>query len=225
MKIHLKKSPILILFFLALKSYAQIDSLKIGDKYWEDQLYLSLSYDILDKQPSGASKSGFSYSFSLGYIKDIPLQKNGKFAVGIGTGYSFNSFNHGLQIIDNNTIQLANNITSNKMSLHNIEFPLQIRWRTSDAVTYSFWRLYGGVRFSYNLSNNFSYLDENNASFEFSNIDIYNRFQSGLELSAGYGAFNLYVYYGLTSIFKDVSINSETVNSKIMKFGLIFYLL
>lgn len=204
--------------------FGQIDSLKVGDKYWEDQLYLSVSYDIMDNQPSGVSATGFSYSFSAGYIKDIPFHRKGRFAAGIGLGYGYNTFNHDLQILDNNSVQIANNISSNNLTIHNLEIPIQLRWRTSDAVTYSFWRLYAGVRFSYNLSNRFSYV-ENDVSVEFKNVDFFNKFQSGLELSAGYGAFNLFVYYGLSPIYKDLFLDEVSVNTKIIKFGLIFYLL
>jgi len=203
---------------------AQKDSLKIGDKYWEDQLYLNISYNVLQNQPSGTEDSGFSYSFSGGYIKDIPLNKRGDLAVGIGLGYGFSSFNHGLQVINDTTIELQNAITNNKITLHNLELPIQFRWRTSDAVTYAFWRVYTGIKITYNLSNTHSYT-QNNQSIEFSNISFFNKFQTGLEISAGYGAFNLYGYYGFTPIYKDITIANENVNSKIIKFGLIFYLL
>ncbi|WP_299678819.1 porin family protein [uncultured Tenacibaculum sp.] len=204
--------------------FSQADSLKLGDKYLEDQLYLGVSYDIMLNQPKGTSSTGFSYSLSFGYIRDIPLNRKGNFAIGVGAGYGFNSFNHGIQVLDDSTIQLAVDISSNKLVLHNLEFPIQFRWRTSDAITYSFWRIYSGVKMTYNLNNSFNYV-ENGNSFEFANIPIYNNFQTGLELSAGYGTFNFYMYYGLTPVYKNVVINNTSVNSNIIKFGLIFYLL
>ena len=213
-----------IFIFTCSFCYAQIDSLKIGDKYLEDQLYLGVSYDLMLNQPKGTPSTSFSYSLSVGYIRDFPLNKRGNFALGAGLGYGFNSFNHGIQVVDENTIQIGNDVSSNKLRLHNLEIPVQIRWRTSDAVTYSFWRVYAGVKMTYNFSNNFSYNLNNNA-FQFSNIPIYNRFQTGLDLSVGYGTFNFYMYYGLTPVYKDVMINNESVNSNIIKLGLIFYIL
>lgn len=220
-----KETLILFTFICGLKfCFSQVDSLKIGDKYLEDQLYLGVSYDVMLNQPKGTSSSSFSYSFSFGYIKDIPLRKEGDIAVGIGAGYGFNSFNHGLQTTNGNSLQLATDITSNKIILHNIELPIQFRWRTSDAVTYSFWRIYSGIKLTYNFSNAFKYV-QNNRAIKFTNIPIYRDFQAGLEMSAGYGTFNFYFYYGLTPIYKNVTINNETVNSNILKFGLIFYIL
>jgi hypothetical protein len=218
------KSFFSLFIFCCLSAHAQKDSLLLGKKYWEDQLYMSISYDVMRNQPEMAETSGFSYSLSFGYIKDIPFTKKGDFAAGIGVGYSYSSFNHDLQILDSNTLQLADNITSNKLKLHNLEFPIQLRWRTSDAVTYSFWRVYAGVKLSYNLNNKFTY-ELNDQLFEFSNVAIYNKFQTGLELSAGYGAFNFYFYYGLNPVYNNAIVNGEEVASKITKFGLIFYLL
>lgn len=214
-----------LLFILcSFITYAQQDSLRLGDKYWEDQLYMSVSYDIMRNQPAMAETSGFSYSLSFGYIKDIPFTRRGNLSAGVGVGYGYNSFNHDLQVLDTNTLQLADNIASNKLKLHNLEFPIQLRWRTSDAVTYSFWRVYAGMKFTYNLNNKFSY-ELNNQLIEFSNIAVFNKFQTGLEVSAGYGAFNFYFYYGLNSVYKNAIVNGEEVASKITKFGLIFYLL
>ncbi len=215
----------LILFLLiTLPCISQVYSLKSGDKYWEDQLYLSVSYDIMRNQPSNAGSTGFSYSLSSGYIKDIPLNRKGSISVGAGLGYGFSLINHDLQVTNDNTVRLASSINGNKLRLHTIEFPMQLRWRTSDALTYLFWRIYGGVKINYNVSNSFRYV-ERNISFEFNNISIFNKLQTGLELSIGYGAFNLYVYHGLTPVYKNAFISNEKVNSKITKFGLIFYLL
>jgi hypothetical protein len=219
-----KKLLSLFIVFFSINVLCQTDSLRIGDKYWEDQLYMSISYDLMRNQPDIAEDTGFSYSLSFGYIKDIPFSKNGKFAGGVGLGYGYSSYNHDLQVVNSSTIQIADNIASNKLKMHNLEIPLQLRWRTSDAVTYAFWRVYAGVKLSYNLSNTFSY-EESSQLKEFSNIDIYNKFQTGLELSAGYGAFNFYFYYGLNSVYKNAEINGVNVASKITKFGLIFYLL
>lgn len=212
-----------ICFFVSLSMFSQKDALQLGDSYWEDQLYISVTYNIFRKQPVNVGSSGLSYGFSTGYIKDIPFSKKGDFSAGVGVGYNYDFYNHGLQVEANELIAPSSAIFSNKVKMHNLELPIQFRWRTSDAVTYSFWRVYTGVRMSYNLSNNFSYiLDGNNKRFK--NISAYNKFQAGLEISAGYGAFNFYVYYGLTPVYK-ASINNEKVNTKIAKFGLIFYLL
>ena len=71
----------------------------------------------------------------------------------------------------------------------------------------------------------YEYLEANNTGSSYSNITSYNKLQYGLTLSAGYDAFNVNVYYGLTPILKDAYIGTEKVETKILKFGLIFYIL
>ncbi|TDQ21901.1 porin family protein [Tenacibaculum caenipelagi] len=219
---------ILTLFalLLSLSTFSQKDSLQIGDKYWEDQLYIDITYNLLNDQPDGVEKTGFSYGFSAGYIKDIPFNRKGKTALGVGLGYSFDSFNHNLKVLEGNVseYEIDPEITSNKIKLHNIEMPIQFRWRSSNVNTYSFWRFYAGIKIVYNMNNNFQY-NLPTESVKLSNVAKYNTWQTGLALSVGYGTFNFHVYYGLTPMFKNVKLNNNPIKSKIVRLGLSFYLL
>lgn len=206
---------------------AQKDSLQLGDRYAEDQLYFLISYNQLYDQPSQLGGSGFSYGLSTGFIKDITLNKQGSFAVGLGVGYNFDSFNHDLKVTETNnqvTFEVDNTITSNRLSIHSLEFPFEIRWRDSDAKKYSFWRVYAGIKASYNLSNVFRF-EEGGQSFSFDNISRFRDWQYGLTLSVGYNALTAHVYYGLTPILKDSTIGTSEISTKIIRIGLIFYLL
>jgi len=207
--------------------YAQKDSLQLGDRYAEDQLYFLISYNQLYDQPSQVGGSGFSYGLSAGYIKDIPLNKQGSFAVGLGVGYNYDSFNHGLKVTEVNnevTFEVDNNLQTNRLLVHNLEFPLEIRWRDSDATKYSFWRIYAGIKASYNLSNRFRFND-GTQSRSFNNVSRFNDWQYGLTLSVGYNALTAHLYYGLTPILQDSSLGTTDISTKIIRIGLIFYLL
>jgi len=74
------------------------------------------------------------------------------------------------------------------------------------------------------LSNNFKFSDQDN-SFSYRNVSSYNRWQYGLTLSAGYDVFTAHIYYGLNPILKNSSLDTVNISSKIMRIGLIFYLL
>lgn len=208
-------------------SYGQRDSIPLGTKYKEDQIYLSLSYNQLFNQPTGVSSSGFSYGFNAGVIKDIPINKQGSWALGIGVGYSFNSFNHGLQIDSQNgidTFSIDNVLDENSMSIHSIDIPFEIRWRNSNAQRYNFWRVYPGFKLSYNLKNSFS-STSNGVSNTIKNIDSFKDLQYGLTLSVGYDAFNLNVYYSLSPLFENATLNGESIDTKMIRVGLIVYIL
>ncbi|WP_299062856.1 porin family protein [uncultured Polaribacter sp.] len=219
----------LLLFLTAVSvTFAQKDSLKLGDRYADDQIYASISYAQFYNQPTPIFKSNFSYSLSLGFIKDFILNKEGTISVAGGVGYGFDFFNHKLKVqeINNTTIFSSDAaISSNLFQSHNLEFPLEFRWRTSTANKYDFWRIYGGVKFLYNMSNQFQFDDTNGATFNYNNISNYNKLQYGLTLSAGYDEFNFNIFYGLTPVFENATINGEEINSKILKFGMIFYFL
>lgn len=224
----MKQALLLILLVtFTFSGNAQKDSLQLGDRYSEDQLYFLISYNQLYDQPDPIRGSGFSYGLSGGFIKDFPLNREGTFALGIGVGYNYDSFNHGLKVSELNnvvTFEVDNNLTSNKLTLHNLEFPIEFRWRNSDAQTYSFWRIYGGVKATYNLSNTFQF-DDGSQTSTFKNVSRYNDWQFGLTLSVGYNALTAHMYYGLSPILANSSIGTSEISTKIIRIGLIFYLL
>jgi len=206
----------------------EIDSL-----YKEDQFYIGVTYNLLGKKPSGLSQSGFSTGFHFGFIKDMPINKRRNIAIGLGLGLSINSFNQNIliseaenksytfSIIDDSAI----NFTKNKFSNYMLEVPLEFRWRTSTAVDYKFWRIYGGFKFGYVFTNNTKFKGDPN-DIKLSNIDIFNKLQYGLSLSAGYNTWNIYFYYALNPIFKsDAHINNNVLDANAIKIGLIFYIL
>jgi hypothetical protein len=196
------KHSVILFYFLVFPMFvfSQKDSLALGDKYSDDQIYVSVSYSQFMKQPSTVTKSNFSYSLSGGFMKDISLNKMGTIAIAAGFGYGFDFFNHKLKVNEVNgktVFTLDNAISDNVFKAHNLEFPFEIRWRTSTAKKYNFWRIYSGIKFLYNLNNQFQYEDINAKQIKYSNVSAYNKLQYGL----------------------------ESVNTQILKFGLIFYFL
>ena len=223
----MNKQLILVLFFITSSVFSQKDSLQLGDRYFEDQVYLGVTYNQLFNQPTQVSGSGFSYGLNVGYLKDIPLIKSGKLALAIGMGYAYDSFSHGLKVseINNETVlEVDPTLSSNSLKVHALEFPLEFRWRTSTATTYKFWRVYTGIKLSYNLSNSFSYLSAGE-TFRYTNVDLFQKVQYGITLSAGYAAFNFNFYYGLTPLLKNATLGTSEIDTKIMKIGLVFYIL
>lgn len=191
----------------------------IDKKYLEDQLYISLSYNLLLNKPEGLKQKGFSGGVAAGFIKDIPINKQRNLAFGVGIGYSYNVYVQNLKV-ENNNFSIVTNYNSNKFSLRAIEFPIEFRWRTSTATKYKFWRIYGGLKLVYLINDIYKYSD-NLKKIKVERIRDINKFQYGLTLSAGYGFWNLQAYYGLSSIFKANTYNKI----KELRIGLIFYML
>ena len=220
---------LIFFFFIGCSSiaFSQKDSLQLGSKYAEDQLYFLISYNQLFDQPSLVKGSGFSYGLSAGFMKDLILNKKGSISLALWFGYNYDLLNHGLTIAKENnevTFQVDNSGAINTLTIHNLEFPFEFRWRNSDAQTYKFWRVYMGVKASYNVSNNFKFTDQSN-SFSYRNVSRFNSWQYGLTLSVGYDVFTAHMYYGLTPMLKDTMLGTTDISSKTMRIGLIFYLL
>lgn len=207
------------------------DSVFVDQKYREDQFYLSVTYNLLDKKPKQLKQTGFSNGIHFGVIRDMPINERRNKAVGIGLGISINSYNQNMMIsevgenrysygiIDERQIK----IRRNKFSAYSIEVPLQYRWRTSTASEYKFWRIYPGIKFGYVLYNSSKFkgsIDDINVY----NIDDFTRLQYGLTLSAGYSTWNFNIYYGLNALFKDTAqLNNESLDMNSIKIGLMFY--
>jgi len=223
----MKNSIFLICIFFSSFFYSQKDSLNLGDYYADDQLYLNIYYSQLIDQPKGIDNNNFSYSLSGGFIKDIILNNSGTFSVASGVGIGRDFFNHTLKIEEIKDVSIFLNATSStghKMNIVNLELPIQIRWRTSSANKYKFWRIYGGVTILYNLNNTISFT-ENNETIEYKNISSFKKWQYGATLTAGYDRFNLNVFYGLTPMFGNATLNGNSINTKVLKLGLVLFFL
>ncbi|WNH14285.1 porin family protein [Thalassobellus suaedae] len=221
-----------IMFFVQ-KIDAQEQVNKIIDSlYKEDQFYIGVTNNLFGNKPADLSQSGFSSGFHLGFIKDMPINNNRNVAIGIGMGYSVNSFNENLLISKDNLGAVSYTIldddktyTKNKFSRHLLELPLEFRWRTSTPSEYNFWRIYTGFKFSYMFAHTTKYIGDL-GSFKYTDIEDFNKFQYALTLSAGYNTWNIYMYYALNSIFSNnVNVDGQSLNMNAIKIGLMFYIL
>lgn len=196
--------------------------------YREDQIYLSVTYNILNNRAPNMSQNGFSGGFHLGVIRDFPINVKRNVAFGLGLGLSSNSFNQNLKISETNSQfsyeVLIDGFDKNRFDLYQVELPIEFRWRTSNSEEYDFWRIYTGIKFGYIFSSKTKFVG-NQESYKTNINDALNRFQYGLTLSAGYDSWNLHLYYGLNTIFKDQKLNGESIDLAVIKAGLIFYML
>ncbi|MBP0904705.1 porin family protein [Mariniflexile gromovii] len=213
--------------------FSQEDSIPSVDNFYkEDQFYIGTTYNLLGKRPNGLKQSGFSSGIHFGMIKDMPLNETRNVAIGIGLGYSLNSFNHNLLINKDGNGNLTYTIlddaatySKNKYTNQLIELPVEFRWRTSTPTEFKFWRIYTGFKLSYLVTSTTKYNGDLGA-FKHRNMDGFNKLLYGLTLSAGYNTWNLYLYYGLNPIFsKDAIMNGNDIKTNTLKVGLMFYIL
>lgn len=200
--------------------------------YREDQFYIGLTYNLLQKRPDGVSQNSFSSGLHIGFLRDMPLNKRRNVAIAVGLGYSMNDFrqnikitkadgNPNYEVIDEDEI----NFDKNKFALHFVDLPIEFRWRTSTMQSHRFWRVYTGVKFSYLFLNKSKYVDGNETVKIYDNKD-FNKFQYGAYLSFGYNTWNFHAYYGLNSLLKsEAKIDGKSIDMNTVNIGLMFYIL
>lgn len=219
--------------FIFCFSYSQKNTTsELSEKYREDQFYASITYNLLSQKPDALAQNGFSSGFSFGFIRDMPINKDGDLAIGIGLGLSSNSYNQNLAISEENRMISFNiidedvtNVSKNKFTTYLLELPIEWRWRTSTVSEYSFWRIYTGFKLGYLIYNS-SKLNSRSGDIKLSNIDAFNSLQYGLTLSVGYSTWNFHLYYGLNPIFnKDAQLEGNNIDMKSFRIGLMFYIL
>lgn len=213
---------------------AKNDSLTVIDtKYREDQFYISLTYNLLAQKPENLSQQGFSAGFHLGFIRDFPINERRNWAIGVGLGLSSNSYNQNLLIAEQANGEFdyfiinedSISFNKNKFTTYLVEVPLELRWRTSTATEYKFWRIYTGVKFGYVVYNS-SKFEGDLGTLKNNNIADINGLRYGLTFSAGYSTWNAHIYYGLNSLFdKSAKIDGQSIDLTSVKIGLIFYIL
>lgn len=203
------------------------------DKYLEDQFYIGMVYNVLTKKPAGLTQNNFSNGIMLGFIKDIPLNAERNFGLGLGLGYSTNSFYYNIYAYKENGNVYYDYIGSDqffersKIETHAVDIPFEIRWRTSSALKTSFWRVYGGVKFSYVFYGLSKFITDSDKII-FQNPDI-NKFTTSFYLSFGYKTWNFYGSYAMQPLFESNDLQLRESGSAIemgyFNVGLIFYIL
>ncbi|MBA0882746.1 porin family protein [Flavobacterium undicola] len=208
----------------------EVFEVKIDSLYREDQFYFGFNYNTLQQMPEDASQQKFSIGISGGFLRDMPINKTRTKAFATGLGVSYNNYNQNIGI--SGTAQDAiytvlgsqSNFDKNKFTQLLVDVPLEFRWRTSTYESYKFWRIYGGMKFSY-LVYSKSVLQDDQGKIVITNNADFNKFLYGLYLSAGYNTLNVYAYYGLNPLFKSAEIDGKKINMKAVSVGLIFYIL
>ncbi|NND14874.1 MAG: PorT family protein [Eudoraea sp.] len=204
----------------------------VDTAYLEDQFYFGLTYNALLEKPDAINQQNLSYGIQTGFIKDIPLNTNRTFALGLGIGYATNSYYSNLlvsqvesDILYGDNLEDIENVKRNKLETHTVEFPIEFRWRNSTPTEFKFWRFYPGIKLGYVFSGRSKLVTDSDKT-SFNNDDL-RSFQYGAMINFGYNTFNLHLYYGFNSLFNDdVSLgDGNTLSMKPLRLGIIFYIL
>jgi len=236
---------LLLLFFTGLTASAQIFEPKVRDtiekdsvapvfdaKYREDQFYASISYNMIQDKPKDYSQYAFSTGITAGFLRDMPINKARTYAVALGLGYSYSNIKHNMLVENLNGTNTywtvpEGSYEKNKLVLHYLEVPLELRWRNSNPIDHQFWRIYLGFKVSWLFADKAIYMPESGPKIKINNDMNLNDFVYGAYISAGWNTWNVYAYYGFTPIYNNAPIaeSEEKLKLRSANVGLIFYIL
>lgn len=214
-----KQNFLLLLIAGFALAQSPVDSL-----YREDQIYASIGYPLLINKPESLAQNKLSHSFSIGFIRDMPINRSRNLAIGLGVGLNYNVVYTNLQFTnDMKSSVFVSSDLINQWSSLDAEIPLEFRWRTSTPTNYQFWRLYAGLVGHYSLMAKQS---TRTAITETINSLSVQKFRLALRLSIGNNTWNLTYAHPIDSFFDfDKSTQNKSVSElKTAKMGLIFYI-
>ena len=216
-----------LLFFVSFllftsKALAQRDSL--SKKYREDQFYISFGLQLQKENINGFKQNGFSNNFQVGFVRDIPLNDDGRIAIGLGVGYAYNRLISNLNLVsdDGHLIFSIKGNDENSQTYSSLVIPLSFRVRTSTPDRTDFWRVYGGMKYMFNFGENYNPFFGKSLQSNF----IKNN-NTVVFISMGYNTWNIYFEYDLNSIYQSEVkfLDGKYPHLQTIKLGLIFYIL
>jgi hypothetical protein len=201
--------------------------------YREDQFYIALSYDLLSEVPASVATRGLIGGFHFGFIRDWPINGQGTWSVGTGIGLGYDRY--GQNVIAQSsqgadpiwTIeQSPSAIDNNSLQITALEVPIELRWRTSDARTYKFWRLYAGAKWSQHVAARAVFTGPEGSE----TLTDLPQLRKGIwyaTVAFGYGIFNAQLQWGLTPLLLEVqdSETQQSIGLRPIKLGIMFYIL
>ena len=192
--------------------------------YREDQIYASVGYPLLIDVPEALTQNKLSHTFSLGFVRDMPISRARNLAFGLGFGLNYNVVHTNLQFTENmeGYTYLSSDITNQWNNL-DLEIPLEFRWRSSVPLNYQFWRAYAGLVGYYTLSAKQRTRTELIDSITSLSVQ---KFRLALRLNVGNNTWNLTYTHPIDSFFDyDKSPHNKLFSQlKIAKLGLVFYI-
>ncbi len=221
-----KHRYILLILLFGVQAFAQ--QAKDSLAYREDQFYLDVNLLLQGNDLDNFRQNGFSRSLHLGFLRDISLNKKGNRALALGLGYGYQRLVNTLDIDQEEgeyVYSIPDNIRTlrNVFSYHQLQLPVELRWRTSTATDYDFWRVY----LSYRLSYQFAARYQPFFGPDFRLVDQITPWQHSFGIAMGYGSWNLRFAYEIQPLLnQDIQLETgATPRFYPIHLGLIFYFL
>jgi hypothetical protein len=178
--------------------------------YNKDRIVLQFGYNGWFNHINGLKTDWSSRDFSVYFNYDIQLGKsNFSFAPGIGisTGNAFVNDSLGLDSTGVSYFANVHNpaaIKKSKITTSYAEVPLELRWRSTPDHHNNSWKVAVGLKIGLLIkSQTKTKLTEsgNMRSYKRTNLENFANYRYGPTIRFGYGWFNIFAFYSLTTLF------------------------
>jgi hypothetical protein len=196
-----------LLFLLGAFSFnlvAQEDDIEVSSRFGKsDRLMVDIYSDMWLNAPDTILFKDKNPGASVSLMQDFPFgATNFSFAIGLGIG-THNMRSDASLYVDSNNVSFFSNMQiepkQNKLVLSFVDVPIELRFRTKRENVFRF--AIGG-KFGYMINNHIKYVDNDEKTKTFK-VDNINPLRYGVTARFGYKMFNVYVYYGLSTLFED----------------------
>ncbi len=215
-----------LLLLLFLGSVLQAAAQDEVPSFREDQIYFSIAYPYFSDAPSELIQNKLSYSFSLGFIRDMPINKKRTLAVGLGLGWESSTVFNNMQfeVLDDAVTATAiqGKYQKNVLNMQSFAVPFELRWRSATELKHAFWRIYSGMSFHLPIQ-----LTAKNTSLEGVQKSTSLPHSSTLlrwNIHFGFNTWNISIAHDLRPWAKS-NTTKNSFDIKFTKIGLIFYIL
>lgn len=190
-------------------------------------MYVTLTYNLIQNKPNNFNQHSLSSGLSFGVLRDMPFNKKRTWAIAAGLGYNYNNLKTNIKISDISgalIYAIDNSFDKNKLVLHELELPIEIRWRNSTFESHKFWRIYSGFKMSYLVASKSEFISDITNEKLKNNSDL-NKLKFGTYLAIGNNTGNIIASYTFTPLFKDACIGAEDLKINSFNIGFVFYIL
>jgi len=184
----------------------------------EDQLFFGIGYTIAQQNEPAFSQDGFSYQLQLVFLRDIPLDQKGNWAVAPGIGLQHQKLSSNLNLQSESSGLLSKLLAdkSQRLQYSSVIFPFEIRWRNATPTQFSFWRIHLGTKLAYPIFASPSTLIS---------ADLLRPWAPSYYVALGYNTWNLFFEYQAQSLFRASSYSIDVPKTHLINIGLRFYFL
>lgn len=214
-----------LLILLFWGSLLYLNAQDADRSFREDQLYLSVSYPFFSQPHNELIQNKLSYSISMGFIRDMPINNSRTLALGIGLGWNHTT------VFNNSRFQLSDSGISssiiqgdyqqNQLEIQSLMVPFELRWRNATATKHAFWRIHTGI--GVNVPIKFRSLHNSNGIKQTTGLPS-NDVLLGWNLHFGFNTWNISILHDLQPLAISATSNGD-YGIKFTRIGLIFYIL